>query len=135
VPKAQREAAVPPSWQDWSLADSGHHLGHGPAAVAGLFQLGLQQLRGLLREAQQSGRPGAVMNPPSNNLSARDKLLQEVLADYLSAAQAGQAPRLEELLAQYPHLAAVARGRSALPSGRLNRGFLERARVLGVETA
>jgi hypothetical protein len=105
VPETQREAAVPPSRQDWSLADSGHHLGHGPAAVAGLLQLGLQQLRGLLREPQKSGTPGAVMNPQPNHLSAREKLLQEVLAEYLNVVQAGQAPRREELLAQYPDLA------------------------------
>jgi hypothetical protein len=30
VPEAQREAAVPPSRQDWSLADSGRHLATAP---------------------------------------------------------------------------------------------------------
>jgi hypothetical protein len=54
VPEAQREAVVLHLWQDWSLADSDHHLGHGLAAVAGLLQLGLQQLRSLLREPQES---------------------------------------------------------------------------------
>ena len=52
LPEAQREAVVLHYWQDWSLADIGRHLGRSRAAVAGLLQLGLRQLRTALREGE-----------------------------------------------------------------------------------
>jgi RNA polymerase sigma-70 factor (ECF subfamily) len=52
LPEAQREALVLHYWQDWTLPQIGRHLGRTPAAVAGLVQRGLQQLRTLLREAE-----------------------------------------------------------------------------------
>ena len=53
LPEAQREAVVLHYWQDWTLADIGRHLGRTPAAVAGLLQRGLKQLRACLREANE----------------------------------------------------------------------------------
>jgi RNA polymerase sigma-70 factor (ECF subfamily) len=52
LPEAQREALVLHYWQDWTLPDIGRHLGRTPAAVAGLVQRGLRQLRILLRERE-----------------------------------------------------------------------------------
>jgi RNA polymerase sigma-70 factor (ECF subfamily) len=52
LPESQREALVLHYWQDWTLPEIGRHLGRSPAAVAGLVQRGLKQLRTLLREAE-----------------------------------------------------------------------------------
>jgi RNA polymerase sigma-70 factor (ECF subfamily) len=52
LPEGQREALVLHYWQDWTLPEIGRHLGRTPAAVAGLVQRGLKQLRTLLREAE-----------------------------------------------------------------------------------
>jgi RNA polymerase sigma-70 factor (ECF subfamily) len=52
LPEAQREALVLHYWQGWTLPEIGRHLGRTPAAVAGLVQRGLKQLRTLLREPE-----------------------------------------------------------------------------------
>jgi RNA polymerase sigma-70 factor (ECF subfamily) len=45
LPEAQREALVLHYWQGWTSARIGEKLGRSPAAVAGLLQRGLKQLR------------------------------------------------------------------------------------------
>src|SRR5579885_3666614 len=45
------------------------------------------------------------MAPNTTSRDDRERLLDEVLGDYLRAAQAGQAPPREKLLAQHPALA------------------------------
>jgi RNA polymerase sigma-70 factor (ECF subfamily) len=57
LPEAQREALVLHYWQDWTLPQIGRHLGRTPAAVAGLVQRGLKQLRVLLREGKTDREP------------------------------------------------------------------------------
>src|SRR5262249_36002274 len=54
------------------------------------------------------------------NSSDRDEQLNEVLADYLRAVDAGRPPNREELLARYPHLA------SELAAFFANRDQMER---------
>jgi RNA polymerase sigma-70 factor (ECF subfamily) len=56
LPPAQQEALVLQHWHGWSLAQIGQHMGRSPAAVAGLIKRGLQQLRGLLQEAEERPR-------------------------------------------------------------------------------
>src|SRR5947209_2696969 len=53
LPEAQREALVLQHWHGWSLAAIAQHLERSPAAVAGLVQRGLAQLRTLLHEAAE----------------------------------------------------------------------------------
>jgi RNA polymerase sigma-70 factor (ECF subfamily) len=50
LPEAQREAVVLHYWHGWTLPEIGSHLGRSPAAVAGLVQRGLRDLRRRLRE-------------------------------------------------------------------------------------
>jgi RNA polymerase sigma factor (sigma-70 family) len=45
LPEPQQEAVVLHSWQNWTVADIGRHMGKSPMAVAGLLKRGLQQLR------------------------------------------------------------------------------------------
>jgi RNA polymerase sigma-70 factor (ECF subfamily) len=52
LPDAQREALVLHYWQAWTLPQIARHLGRTPAAVAGLVQRGLKQLRACLRAAE-----------------------------------------------------------------------------------
>jgi RNA polymerase sigma-70 factor (ECF subfamily) len=49
LPEAQREAVTLHYFQAWTLAQVAQHLGRSPAAVAGLVQRGLKQLRRLLQ--------------------------------------------------------------------------------------
>jgi RNA polymerase sigma-70 factor, ECF subfamily len=79
LPPAQQEALVLQHWHGWSLAQIGQHMGRSPAAVAGLIKRGLQQLRGLLQEAEErprlSGRvdteSAAGRWPPVRSAAAR----------------------------------------------------------------
>jgi RNA polymerase sigma-70 factor (ECF subfamily) len=52
LPEAQREAVILRHLQGWSLADIARQLNRSPAAVAGLLQRGLQQLRVLLQDLE-----------------------------------------------------------------------------------
>jgi RNA polymerase sigma-70 factor, ECF subfamily len=49
LPDAQREAVVLHYWHGWTLAEVGEHLGRTQAAVAGLVQRGLKELRRILK--------------------------------------------------------------------------------------
>jgi RNA polymerase sigma-70 factor (ECF subfamily) len=48
LPVAQREALILHYWQGWTLPQIATHLERSPAAVAGLLQRGLKELRKLL---------------------------------------------------------------------------------------
>lgn len=52
LPEMQRQALVLHYLQGWSLAEVARHLGRSTAAVAGLLQRGLKQLRNLLNESE-----------------------------------------------------------------------------------
>jgi RNA polymerase sigma-70 factor (ECF subfamily) len=52
LPEAQREALVLQYWQGWTTARIAEHLGRSPAAVAGLLQRGLRDLRQQLRDEE-----------------------------------------------------------------------------------
>ena len=54
LPEAQREALVLQHWHGLSLTDIARHLDRSPAAVAGLLKRGLQRLRAILPEPDQS---------------------------------------------------------------------------------
>jgi RNA polymerase sigma-70 factor (ECF subfamily) len=54
LPQPQREAVVLRHFEGRSLADIAQHLGRTQAAVVGLLQRGLKNLRGLLHERDQS---------------------------------------------------------------------------------
>jgi RNA polymerase sigma-70 factor (ECF subfamily) len=52
LPQAQREAVILHYWEGWALAEIAAHLDRSPAAVAGLLQRGLKELRQQLSEPE-----------------------------------------------------------------------------------
>jgi DNA-directed RNA polymerase specialized sigma24 family protein len=56
LPEARCEAIVLQYWRGMTLAQIGERLGRTPAAVAGLFERGLKQLRAMLQEGDEAKR-------------------------------------------------------------------------------
>ena len=122
----QREALVLHYWQGFSLAEVAAHLDRTTSAVAGLLKRGLKNLREQLGGPGNTRWPAAVphdhpararfdeaevcvmivpASPANADSAPRDQRLDEALAEYLLAAEAGRTPDRREFLARHPDLA------------------------------
>jgi hypothetical protein len=91
LPEAPRQALDLLHWQGWTLAEIAAHMGKSRAAVAGLIKRGLEQLRRKMK-----------MSKPDP--SGHEQHVNEVIAGFLEAVEAGKAPNPEEFLSQHAEI-------------------------------